>query len=55
MRVALSEYFIYASMQENLTILPDADQVFKGREDERFMNLSVISEKAIKEIDKLNR
>ena len=51
--VALNEYFLSVFTHEILNMLPDTDQVFRGREDERLMNLNVTSQQVIQEIDKL--
>ena len=42
MRKSLNQYFLSAFTHENLIMLPDADQVFRGREDERLTNLSIM-------------
>ena len=44
MSKALNHYFLSVFTHENLTMLPDADQVFRGREDERLTNINITSQ-----------
>ena len=49
MSEALTDYFLSVFAHENLTMLPDADQVFRGRE--RLTNINITSQQVIQEIN----
>ena len=49
----LNQYFLSVFMQENLTTVFEADQVFREREDQRLTNINITSQQVFQEIDKL--
>ena len=48
----LNQYFL-SVFTENLTTLSYADQVFRGRKDEKLTNINITSQQVIEGIDKL--
>ena len=53
MSKALNHDFLSVFTHENLKTLPNADQVFKGRADERLTNINITSQQLIQKIDTL--
>ena len=53
MSVALNYCFLLVFTHENLTTLPGADQVFRGRKDKRLTNINITSQYVIQEIYEL--